>query len=52
MQNRITRRWDHRELCFGDEKYCTDKLTGNFEQFVLSFGEDEAGEDVTFLYYL
>ncbi|KXJ07455.1 HHIP-like protein 2 [Exaiptasia diaphana] len=44
IQNKTTRRWDHREMCFGDKSYCTDTLKGDFEQFVLSFGEDEAGE--------
>ncbi|XP_032221702.1 HHIP-like protein 2 isoform X2 [Nematostella vectensis] len=43
-ENRRRRRWDHREICFGDDKYCTDRMRGDFEQFVLSFGEDEAGE--------
>ena len=35
--------WKEKEICFGDEKYCTDKLSGEFERYILSFGEDEQG---------
>jgi len=36
--------WRGKEICFGDGKYCTDKLSGDFERYILSFGEDEQGE--------
>ena len=35
--------WKEKEICFGDGKYCTDKLSGEFERYILSFGEDEQG---------
>jgi len=36
--------WEEKEICFGDGKYCTDRLSGEFERYILSFGEDEQGE--------
>ena len=35
--------WKEKEISFGDGKYCTDKLSGEFERYILSFGEDEQG---------
>jgi len=35
--------WKEKEICFGDGKYCTDELSGKFERYILSFGEDEQG---------
>ena len=42
-ENKITRLWEDKEICFGDAKYCTNKLSGEFERYILSFGEDEGG---------
>lgn len=36
--------WEEKEICFGDGKYCTDKLSGEFERYILSFGEEEQGK--------
>lgn len=36
--------WKAQEVRFGDAKYCTDKLSGEFATYILSFGEDEQGE--------
>ena len=43
-EDQRTSRWDHRELCFGDNKYCNGNFTGDYAQHILSFGEDEAGK--------
>lgn len=42
-ENKTTGVWEDKEICFGDGKYCTNKLSGNFEPYILSFGEDEGG---------
>lgn len=42
-ENKTTGRWEDEEICFGDDKYCTNKLSGEFERYILSFGEDEEG---------
>ncbi|KAL9954842.1 hypothetical protein ACROYT_G042423 [Oculina patagonica] len=43
-ENKTTGLWEDKEICFGDDKYCTNKLSGEFERYILSFGEDEEGE--------
>jgi len=35
--------WKEKEICSRDGKYCTDKLSGEFERYILSFGKDEQG---------
>ena len=42
-ENKKTGLWEDKEICFGDAKYCTNKLSGEFERYILSFGEDEGG---------
>ena len=42
-ENKTTGLWEDKEICFGDDKYCTNKLSGEFERYILSFGEDEEG---------
>ena len=44
-ENATSGEWHHMQLCMGDEDTCTDGLVGtNRERYILSFGEDEAGE--------
>ena len=45
-EDKTTGKWKDEELCFGDDKYCTDNLSGEFERFILSFGEDEHGKRI------
>ncbi|XP_044163472.1 HHIP-like protein 2 [Acropora millepora] len=43
-ENKASGVWKAEEILFGDSKYCTDKLSGEFAPYILSFGEDEQGE--------
>ncbi|XP_077993348.1 HHIP-like protein 2 isoform X1 [Glandiceps talaboti] len=36
--------WDHHSICMGDNNICNNGLTGIYPRYLLSFGEDEAGE--------
>ncbi|KAF7704043.1 HHIP-like protein 1 [Silurus meridionalis] len=48
-ENRNTHRWDYSEICMGLGRTCAfPGLINNYYQYVISFGEDEAGE----LYFL
>lgn len=50
-EDKTAGKWKDEELCFGDDKYCTDNLSGEFERFILSFGEDEHGKRIYFFPY-
>lgn len=44
-ENPNTRRWDYSEICMGLGQTCAfPGLINNYYQYVISFGEDEAGE--------
>ncbi|XP_062863308.1 HHIP-like protein 1 [Trichomycterus rosablanca] len=44
-ENRNTGRWDYNEICMGMGQTCTfPGLINNYYQYIISFGEDEAGE--------
>ncbi|KAK2843029.1 hypothetical protein Q7C36_011244 [Tachysurus vachellii] len=48
-ENRNMRRWDYSEICMGFGRTCAfPGLINNYYPYVISFGEDEAGE----LYFL
>ncbi|KAF4083689.1 hypothetical protein AMELA_G00119630, partial [Ameiurus melas] len=48
-ENRNTRRWEYSEICMGLGRTCAfPGLINNYYPYVISFGEDEAGE----LYFL
>ncbi|XP_058255768.1 HHIP-like protein 1 [Hemibagrus wyckioides] len=48
-ENRNTRRWDYSEICMGLGRTCAfPGLINNYYPYVISFGENEAGE----LYFL
>ncbi|KAJ8270018.1 hypothetical protein GJAV_G00109400 [Gymnothorax javanicus] len=45
QQNRQTWQWDYREICMGKGKTCLfPGLINNYHKYIISFGEDEAGE--------
>ena len=50
-ENKITGLWEDKEICFGDAKYCTNELSGEFERYILSFGEDEGGIIIHFIQF-
>lgn len=50
-ENKTTGLWEDKEICFGDDKYCTNKLSGEFERYILSFGEDEGGIVINYLQF-
>ena len=50
-ENKTTGVWEDKEICFGDDKYCTNKLSGKFERYILSFGEDEGGIIINYRYF-
>ncbi|XP_029453781.1 HHIP-like protein 1 isoform X2 [Rhinatrema bivittatum] len=44
-ENRQTREWEYNEVCMGTGQTCTfPGLINNYYQYIISFGEDEAGE--------
>ncbi|KAJ8356536.1 hypothetical protein SKAU_G00193300 [Synaphobranchus kaupii] len=45
QENRQTRQWDYHEICMGKGQTCVfPGLINNYHQYIISFGEDEAGE--------
>ncbi|KAG7466210.1 hypothetical protein MATL_G00162410 [Megalops atlanticus] len=45
QENKNTRQWDYHEICMGTEITCAfPGLINNYYQYIISFGEDEAGE--------
>ncbi|KAJ8290280.1 hypothetical protein GJAV_G00010870 [Gymnothorax javanicus] len=45
QENRRTRQWDYSEICMGLGLTCAfPGLINNYYQYIISFGEDEAGE--------
>ncbi|XP_035276790.1 HHIP-like protein 1 [Anguilla anguilla] len=45
QENRQTRQWDYHEICMGKGQTCLfPGLINNYHQYIISFGEDEAGE--------
>lgn len=50
-ENKTTGLWEDKEICFGDGKYCTNKLSGGFERYILSFGEDEGGILINYIQF-
>ncbi|XP_017567284.1 HHIP-like protein 1 [Pygocentrus nattereri] len=48
-ENTDTGKWDYTEICMGKDKTCRfPKLINSYYKYIISFGEDEAGE----LYFL
>ncbi|XP_030621038.1 HHIP-like protein 1 [Chanos chanos] len=48
-ENLTTGKWEYREICMGQDKTCNfPKLINSYYKYIISFGEDEAGE----LYFL
>ncbi|XP_062409301.1 HHIP-like protein 1 [Sardina pilchardus] len=48
-ENVSTGKWDYTEVCMGGDKTCSfPKLINSYYKYIISFGEDEAGE----LYFL
>ncbi|XP_036398221.1 HHIP-like protein 1 [Megalops cyprinoides] len=45
QENKNTRQWDYHEICMGTGLTCAfPGLINNYYQYIISFGEDEAGE--------
>ncbi|KAG7461178.1 hypothetical protein MATL_G00207330 [Megalops atlanticus] len=45
QENRHTRKWDYNEICMGMGQTCVfPGLINNYHPYIISFGEDEAGE--------
>ncbi|KAJ8274821.1 hypothetical protein COCON_G00094460 [Conger conger] len=45
QENRQTRQWDYHEICMGKGQTCLfPGLINNYHKYIISFGEDEAGE--------
>ena len=38
--------WTRNDVCFGDDNVCSNGLVNTYQNHILSFGEDQAG-DVT-----
>lgn len=51
MEDKIIGKWKDEEFCFGDDKYCIDNFSGEFEWFILLFGEDEYGKCIYIFLY-
>ncbi|XP_057204678.1 HHIP-like protein 1 isoform X2 [Triplophysa rosa] len=48
-ENPDTGKWNYKEICMGNDKTCNfPKLINSYYKYIISFGEDEAGE----LYFL
>ncbi|TRY89271.1 hypothetical protein DNTS_031844 [Danionella cerebrum] len=48
-ENPETEKWSYKEICMGNDKTCNfPKLINSYYKYIISFGEDEAGE----LYFL
>ncbi|XP_055030141.2 HHIP-like protein 1 [Misgurnus anguillicaudatus] len=48
-ENPDTGKWSYKEICMGNDKTCNfPKLINSYYKYIISFGEDEAGE----LYFL
>ncbi|XP_687401.7 HHIP-like protein 1 isoform X1 [Danio rerio] len=48
-ENPETGKWSYKEICMGNDKTCSfPKLINSYYKYIISFGEDEAGE----LYFL
>ncbi|XP_077091640.1 HHIP-like protein 1 [Siphateles boraxobius] len=48
-ENTETGKWNYKEICMGADKTCSfPKLINSYYKYIISFGEDEAGE----LYFL
>uniref|UniRef100_A0A671QWF6 Si:ch211-136a13.1 n=1 Tax=Sinocyclocheilus anshuiensis TaxID=1608454 RepID=A0A671QWF6_9TELE len=48
-ENPATGKWSYKEICMGADKTCSfPKLINSYYKYIISFGEDEAGE----LYFL
>ncbi|KAM4770858.1 HHIP-like protein 2 [Rhinophrynus dorsalis] len=45
QEDEITKEWTKRDICMGDSSICAfPRLINKYSKFIISFGEDEAGE--------
>lgn len=43
-ENPDTGKWNYKEICMGNDKTCNfPKLINSYYKYIISFGEDEAG---------
>lgn len=43
-ENTETGKWNYKEICMGSDKTCSfPKLINSYYKYIISFGEDEAG---------